>query len=1041
METIEINFNDFSQLDKRIFRDFLYFPDFFSIDWFSEYPASKLISMVSRLQERKYIAPQTEHEGFYKWSSDFPLQKHIDIFFPEGETQYRRDSINILLEKMPPGKETILAVANQCLLAGLKEDDLEIVLKAAFIEEEEHRISAATKLYDAILEHIDTISDLTNRNLSETTWSIFTKAVEHRASLSLFHPNTKKINRYLTLALQTAEHIGDLKSQASLKLLIGQNDWMWFRYEKAIENFDQGWNIILQIGDEDLKKRALKLQGLLYAIRGQLYKAIESYEQYLGELESITNDDFSQLTALNLALCYAQTGMPQRGLGISETIQQQCTKNKNWPMVAFSLATSGMILFELKQLNKSRDNFEKALELATRENLPMVEVMSGIGLSSIECQKGNYIAAAEHFKLIWKIRKSSWYHILNLYLLYDSATILHVKGVSPIDLNPMFEFLHQIKKDAVNPLIYCNIKRLQIVFQEENIPTEQKITEFLDLEKMIKPLGATFEMAKVKVELARLFDQTGNMPKAEQYAREAFAFFKPIAKDYFPPDLLHLIPQNADLQNDRLFHMIIEMGEALTDHENIERLLTNIITSIARLTGSERTALFIIDESSADLNLVASRNLLKEETENITFSDSMKAIQSLVSSHDGKIVRYELRTGTSDVRKVIITPLKLGKKVIGALYQDSRFFSIDTESHNVELLSAFASQIAVSIDRARAYDEIARLNKKLIQENKYYLEEKEEFRPFGEIIGSSKSIKNVHRLIQKVAPTQSTVLIQGETGVGKELVARAIHRESSRKNGPFIRVNCAALPETLIDSELFGYEKGAFTGAVKTKEGRFELAHMGTIFLDEVSELPLHTQSRLLRILQEKEFQRVGGTKTLHSDFRLIAATNKPLNQEIKEGKFRADLFFRLNVFPISVPPLRERIEDIPSLATHFLRLYCSQSGKNYSGIQDSEMEKLKTYTWPGNIRELSNMIERAVILDDNRFLFQELDTKTITPSRDDNETLQNYEKTHILEALEKSRGKIGGSDGAAHRLGLKRTTLIARMKKLGIKMTRNPSV
>ena len=253
-------------------------------------------------------------------------------------------------------------------------------------------------------------------------------------------------------------------------------------------------------------------------------------------------------------------------------------------------------------------------------------------------------------------------------------------------------------------------------------------------------------------------------------------------------------------------------------------------------------------------------------------------------------------------------------------------------------------------------------------------------------------------------------------------------------------MNCAALPDTLIDSELFGHERGAFTGAVKTKAGRFELANKGTIFLDEVSELPPSTQSRLLRILQEKEFQRVGGTATLHSDFRLITATNKDLAHEVKNGKFRADLLYRLNVFPLNVAPLRERKEDIPLLAQHFLKLFSSQFNRRYGGIPESEIEKLMAYSWPGNIRELSNMVERAVILGGPKIRFSELENhKRLTVGDEEILPLKDMEKHYILKTLKKTNGKIGGKDGASALLGLKRTTLISRMKKLGIMIERNP--
>jgi Nif-specific regulatory protein len=333
------------------------------------------------------------------------------------------------------------------------------------------------------------------------------------------------------------------------------------------------------------------------------------------------------------------------------------------------------------------------------------------------------------------------------------------------------------------------------------------------MEATLRKLGATFELAKIRIELARLYDQTQNPKKAERYAKMAWDFYRPVAADSFPPDVKQMVPKEKREKDLRLFNLIVEMGEALTKQDNIERLLTNIITSISRLMGSERPALFIRDRNSSDPRLAASRNLLPEETQEESFREMLATIQAVFDSGDGKIVQHEISgSGLTDYRRVIVAPLRLAKQTIGVLYQDSRFFSFEVGSNSIKLLSAFASQIAVSIDRAQAYDEIAQLNRKLIQENLYYIEEIKEIRPFGEIIGVSGAIREVQNLIRKVAPTQSAVLIHGETGVGKELVARAIHRESTRKDGPFIRVNCAALPETLIDSELFGMKKAPSPG-------------------------------------------------------------------------------------------------------------------------------------------------------------------------------------------------------------------------------------
>jgi transcriptional regulator with GAF, ATPase, and Fis domain len=302
-------------------------------------------------------------------------------------------------------------------------------------------------------------------------------------------------------------------------------------------------------------------------------------------------------------------------------------------------------------------------------------------------------------------------------------------------------------------------------------------------------------------------------------------------------------------------------------------------------------------------------------------------------------------------------------------------------------------------------------------------------------VGESAPIRKVLAKITMVAGTDSTVLVTGETGTGKELVVRAIHGLSKRKAKILVKVNCAALPSGVIESELFGHEKGAFTGALTRRVGRFELANGGTLFLDEVGDLPHELQAKLLRVLQEGEFERVGGTQTLKVNVRLVAATNRDLQSEVKEGRFRADLFYRLNVFPIAIPPLRERVEDIPRLVRHFAMIYASKMGKRIDTIGEQVMGKLLAYPWPGNVRELQNVIERAVILSTRGRI--ELDDQLAAPVADTrakaNATLEEIERDHVLSVLERVGWRVGGERGAANILGLKRTTLEARMSKLGI--------
>ena len=379
-------------------------------------------------------------------------------------------------------------------------------------------------------------------------------------------------------------------------------------------------------------------------------------------------------------------------------------------------------------------------------------------------------------------------------------------------------------------------------------------------------------------------------------------------------------------------------------------------------------------------------------------------------------------------------PLLSRGRAIGSLnlgrLRDEAFTQED-----VHFLSQIAGQIAIGVENALDYGNVSESRARLAEERRYLKEELKTEHNFEEIVGESPALKAVLRQVETVAPTSSTVLILGETGTGKELIARAIHNLSPRHEQAFVKVNCAAIPLGLLESELFGHERGAFTGAIAQKVGRFELANKGTIFLDEVGDIPLELQPKLLRVLQEQEFERLGSTRTTRVDVRLVAATSRDLAQMIADNQFRRDLFYRLNIFPLSVPPLRERRGDIPRLVEHFVAKYAKAMNKKIPSVPAATLDALRDYNWPGNIRELQNVIERAVILTPGHVLrapLGELKAAADTTATK-TATLEDVERQHILDVLRESKWVIGGPQGAAAKLGMKRTSLLYKMGKLGI--------
>ncbi len=526
-------------------------------------------------------------------------------------------------------------------------------------------------------------------------------------------------------------------------------------------------------------------------------------------------------------------------------------------------------------------------------------------------------------------------------------------------------------------------------------------------------------MRQVTAQVAVAVDNTLNFEKAEKYQRQ-------LARE-----------------RDRL-RVLLEITNVLVSELDIRELFPSITACLRRVMPSQYSSLALLEQGGGALKnyaLVFEGNPAIIPQGATAKLDETPAGRAVETRRPVVLDGRELAQFTSPLAQRLVAaglkslcciPLVARNRVLGTLNIGSMKENAFTPA-DVDFLTQVANQAAIAIENATAFQEIAQLKDQLAEEKLYLEDEIRTEQNFGEIIGDDPAFRRVLDQVATVAPTDASVLILGETGTGKELIARAIHDLSGRRERTFVKLNCAAIPTGLLESELFGHEKGAFTGAIAQKVGRFELANKGTLFLDEVGDIPLELQPKLLRALQEHEFERLGGVRTIKVDVRLVAATNRDLAQMIADREFRSDLYYRLSVFPLSLPPLRERTTDIATLVRYFTQKYARRMNKRVSSIPTETMEALVAYAWPGNVRELENLIERAVILTRGTSLEIPLAELRAASDVATLVTLEDAERDHIRRVLEQANGVVGGPNGAAARLGMKRTTLQSKMKKLGI--------
>jgi formate hydrogenlyase transcriptional activator len=505
------------------------------------------------------------------------------------------------------------------------------------------------------------------------------------------------------------------------------------------------------------------------------------------------------------------------------------------------------------------------------------------------------------------------------------------------------------------------------------------------------------------------------------------------------------LTKEALVREKETLQTLLEVNNTLVTTRDLQKLFPAISGFIRRMVRHDLASVAIYNEAAHSLSFFPLDSPL---TIGLAAADSTAPVKDTPAGHalierETKIFsREDLLGGQSsfvtqmlenDVQSLCCIPLTTRKGELGTLNLASREAKAFAAT-DVSFLEQLAAQVAVALDNARAYREIAELTSKLANEKLYLEEEIRSELNFEEIVGESPALKKVLSQARTVASSDATVLILGDTGTGKELIARAIHRMSPRKDRVFVKLNCAAIPTGLLESELFGHERGAFTGAITQKIGRLELADRGSLFLDEVGDIPRELQPKLLRVLQDQEFERLGSTRTIKVNIRLIAATNRDLAHLVAEKEFRSDLYYRLNVFPIHMPSLTERRTDIPMLVRHFVQKFARRMNKQIETVPTSAMNALVSWDWPGNVRELENLMERSVILSEGRVLNVPLAELAVTTGIADSDgTLENLEREYIIRVLRETHGVIAGAHGAAIRLGMKRTTLQSRILKMGI--------
>lgn len=1011
----------------------------FSIDWIMELTDMKPSRILAEAEEgiRREWLTQTGPGRFT--FTDPKKRKDLQATLSDRKKKdLHRRIAGILLKELPDGNVETRILAGHLLHITNDETGCRWLLLASQAYLKNFQRGKALACYTKIHEDL---SRLKGKEADE----LFIQTAVKYSKISTGKQDTTKVIEILEEAMKRARKGNDLASQALIQMHLAKNQWLLDRYERALTLFKSGWSKAQKCGDPRLLRSATTFSTFFLYWQGRFKEVLAHYEKTVSEVENYPKSDFPLLAAATVGLCYAHVGQVAHGLGMADAIKASCLERGDLYSAQYAEGTIGLIMLSIRPVDEAMAYLERGLTGTDREYTGYARLLAEAALAYAHYLMGDTRLAMKylrkHLRHCRDVNVNTLNHIpflLELSWAMDQGKLPRIEGLS---LERELSAIIKGRNVFIKGLAYRYRAWVQ---KKDNAPPETVLASLNLSLQWLEESGHQVELARTRLEIARQHLIQGEEEKAREFTRQAAGVLSLHHENMVPDDLRALLKEIPD--HETLLQEILKLGQELVTMRSSRDLVHQIISTVNRITGAERGAIFLLEDDSAPprLRLRASRNLTFEQVSRPDFAPSMELIRKAAGNDGGQPVSIIAPQGKGTypdlppcktIRSRICVPMIFKEKVKGVLYHDNRLLSSAFRESDLETLSFFAAQAAIALDNASAYEEIQRLNQKLREEKLYWKELQPDHDRFQEIVGESRVIQKMLGQIEQVAGTDTTVLILGETGVGKELVANAIHRNSPRHARPFIRANCSALTESLINSELFGHEKGAFTGASSRRAGRFELADTGTIFLDEIGDLPVDVQVSLLRVIQTKEFERVGGSETLRSDFRLVAATNRHLEDAIRKGRFRSDLYYRLNVFPIHVPPLRERKEDIPLLARYFIGLYGKKSNKPIERIPESEINTLVRYHWPGNVRELENVIERGIILSNSTsFRVPELGGPDVDlESGRKAVSLKENERNHILWALDRTGWKVRGAGGTAELLDIHPSTLAFRMNKLDI--------